>query len=443
MADDEPSMVLGRAKRSTAGNRMRALLKSGIEPEELFEEVADDNDFEAAHAEPDIIDSDFDKSSDEEIPEDEAENELEALEKAQRKAERNKKLPTALRIAKAHKSNIGPGEIAPTRKRRVKIKPSSGAVADESFPADESRDSPAEPVRSSNRKSTLARTREVANKLREKQERAAKRVKREHHSKRPKLTQDALIAEALEVEDMNRESLRAYLEQEEERKARARAPKRTIIEGPFVRWRSIAIQDPSQSGAGGSSSTLPQRAIIEVLDAAPSASSSTRAITEAEARVTSDPAVAARVEALRARAVDAQAMAGARGVAVADTQYSRSLVSLHELDEDAQWFERQAALLGNHCEWDLHPIVVPRNRPAHPRQSICPITGLPALYRDGRTGVPFASAEAQHIITDLLDNEYVWTGSLGEAMVNVGCWLSREDEEGAAGIITQARQLLQ
>ncbi len=52
-------------------------------------------------------------------------------------------------------------------------------------------------------------------------------------------TLDALIAEALEVEEENRESLRRFLEQEEERRAKQRQRKERIT-GPFVRWMSSA-----------------------------------------------------------------------------------------------------------------------------------------------------------------------------------------------------------
>ncbi|CAD6901883.1 unnamed protein product [Tilletia laevis] len=435
MKEEEGSMVTGRAKRSTAGNWMRALLKSGLEPEELFEEVVDDVDFEAAQAEPDIIDSDFDKSSDEEIHEDVAEKELEALEKANKKAERQKKLPPALRLARAQKSNIGAAESAPNGVRKRKSK--TRAIDPPEENNDDQKEGQAEPLRASNRKSTLARTQEVINKLKEKEERAAKRA-RVHPSKtRPKLTQDALIAEALETEEMNRESLKQYFEQEEERKARSRGPKRTVVEGPFVRWTSIAIKDGS-AGATGSACPTDRSQLVEVLES-PQAPMSARATTAADATVTNNPAIAARAEAIRARTQPGPTTTNA--ISAPTTSYSRSLVSLHDLDEDAEWYDRQAALFGDHCEWDVHEIVISRNRRAHPRQSICPITGLPALYRDGRTGVPFATADAQHVLSDLLDNEYVWTGSLGEALLNVGCWLGREDEEGAASILTRARQL--
>ncbi|KAL9931911.1 hypothetical protein V8E36_009226 [Tilletia maclaganii] len=430
--DEELSLAMGRPKRSTAGNRMRALLKTGLEPEELFEEVPDDFEYEAAQADPDIIDSDFDKSSEEEIPEDVAEKEIEALEKAQKKAERQRKLPTALRLAQAHRSNIGlsqPGTSAESKPRRKRKTPEEAKVPQES---DDDDDDSNGPTRLIMRKSTLARTQEVAEKIRAKQERAANRVKRDRTA-RPKLTQDALIAQALEMEDYNRESLRAYLEQEEDRKARARAPKRTVIEGPFLRWRSIAIKDAGSRGAAS---------LVQLVDE--DEPSSTPGVTDAH--VTEDPVLAARAEATRAKAAATASSSNHRETSnlARDTPqqtYSRNLISLHDVDEDADWAERQAALFGHQSEWDIHEVVRTHNRPARPRQSVCPITGLPALYQDPRTGVPFATAEAQHTLTDLLDNEFVWTGGLGEAMVNVGCWLSREGEDGAGGIIAAARRI--
>ncbi|KAK0570028.1 hypothetical protein OC861_000335 [Tilletia horrida] len=446
--DEEPSIASGRAKRSTAGNRISALLKSGLEPEELFEEVADDAEYLAPQAPADIIDSDFDESTDEDIPEDEADRELEAQEKAARKAERRKTLPTALRVAQAQKTAIRVPESAVSRSgttRSGKVRRDMSEMVKTSRQEGDDDGSPSlEPLRSSKRDSTRVKTLTVAKKLRAAEERAAKRVKREPARSRPKMTQDALIAEALEMEELNRESLRAYLEQEEDRKAKARAPKRTVIEGPFIRWLSIAICNQAEDGDAEAGPASARAKSVQIND--PQTSTSARAVTADDATLTQDPVLAARAEATRQRT-------GQSGSQTRITQdpdgftlprsgtYSRNLVSLHDLDENLTWFQRQEALFGDHCDWDLHEVVPPRNRPAQPKQSICPITGLPALYRDPHTGVAFATAEAQQILMGVLENEYIWTGSLGEAMLNVGCWIGHEDEEGAAGVVKRAREL--
>jgi len=44
----------------------------------------------------------------------------------------------------------------------------------------------------------------------------------------------------------------------------------------------------------------------------------------------------------------------------------------------------------------------------------CPITGLPAPYRDPRTGVPFANVRAYDVLTDILQHKYFWSATLGQ-----------------------------
>lgn len=98
------SLVAGRSKRSTAGNRMRALLdqqhnlSTNDEADEIFREEDNDDEFAAPQREEeDVFDSDFGDSSDEEGPEgrkkggddeSEGERELEAEEERKRKAAR-------------------------------------------------------------------------------------------------------------------------------------------------------------------------------------------------------------------------------------------------------------------------------------------------------------------------------------------------------------------
>ncbi len=65
----------------------------------------------------------------------------------------------------------------------------------------------------------------------------------------------------------------------------------------------------------------------------------------------------------------------------------RTLLSVERMPDDWEWLDEFNVLLGTHCDWSAYPFVPSRNRPLKPRQSICPITGLPAVYKDPRTGV--------------------------------------------------------
>ena len=98
-------------------------------------------------------------------------------------------------------------------------------------------------------------------------------------------------------------------------------------------------------------------------------------------------------------------------------------------------------LLGDHCEWDRLPIVPSRNRPFRPRQSTCVITGLPARYRDPRTGIAYATQEAFDTIQRVLRDEFLWTGSGARMLpLSSGCYAGRVEDYGAGGIFAEARR---
>lgn len=70
-------------------------------------------------------------------------------------------------------------------------------------------------------------------------------------------------------------------------------------------------------------------------------------------------------------------------------------------------------------------------RPARPRKPlVCPITGLPARYKDPRTGVPYANKEAYQVIQRIARHEFVWSGVLGAYVQDVGQEAPRGAPEG-------------
>ncbi|KAF8761324.1 Kinesin protein [Rhizoctonia solani] len=69
------------------------------------------------------------------------------------------------------------------------------------------------------------------------------------------------------------------------------------------------------------------------------------------------------------------------------------------------------AMFGNHADWEdvlLHGV-----KPLHPVKPTCAITGLPAPYRDSRTGIPYANAYAYKTLTRLLAHEFIWSKERG------------------------------
>ena len=213
-------LVQERARRSNAGNRMQELLARGeFEADDMFLEAENDVEFEAREEEPDIVDSDFDgNSTEEESDEDvEAEESIAREEKRQRKAAK----PVVRTLAQP----TGPSAPAPARPRAPRTMPSVV---------------PPGGVRSSSRRSTVENKMATQTKLQEAEARRAS--VRARPAKRVKhLTQDALIREALEMEEENTQSLLHYLEQEEERKARQRQAGKKHMSGPFVRWISVGL----------------------------------------------------------------------------------------------------------------------------------------------------------------------------------------------------------
>ncbi len=157
--------------------------------------------------------------------------------------------------------------------------------------------------------------------------------------------------------------------------------------------------------------------------------------------MTLDPVLAARQEAASLRAAasattSALPSANASFSESKEEKYelqSRTLLSVERMPEDWEWLDEFNALLGDHCTWDSYPFVPSRNRPLKPRQSICPITGLPAIYKDPRTGIPYANAQAFKIITKLLENKFVWTGGHYESRAANGTARVGEESEVRRG----------
>ncbi|CAE6438117.1 unnamed protein product [Rhizoctonia solani] len=88
------------------------------------------------------------------------------------------------------------------------------------------------------------------------------------------------------------------------------------------------------------------------------------------------------------------------------------------------------AVFGDHADWEdvlIHGIKAP-----HPVKPTCAITGLPAPYRDSRTGIPYANAYAYKTLTRLLAHEFIWSKERG-------CYIGDEGKDPARGVPTNWR----
>lgn len=498
-------LVQERARRSNAGNRMQELLARGeFEADDMFLEAENDVEFEAREEEPDIVDSDFDGNSTEE----ESDEDVEADESIAREEKRQRK--AAKPVVRTLAQPKGPSAPAPARPRAPRTMPSVV---------------PPGGVRSSSRRSTVENKMATQTKLQEAEARRAS--VRARPAKRVKhLTQDALIREALEMEEENTQSLLHYLEQEEERKARQRQAGKKHMSGPFVRWISVGLdqnifnsievrdakakkEPPSEerenalpqgteaqaareiperttplpteeagpepdSGAAEPRTEAPNESreapneVAEPHSEAPNEAPEPRSETLSESRETPNEAPEPHTEAPieSCEAVQPPSLACSEPNESAqethpplapshapmepaastdpDTPSStektaRTILSLHGLEPGATWVDEFRYLLGDHCAWDRLPFVPSRNRPYRPRQSMCVITGLPARYRDPRTGIPYATTEAYATIERVLRGEYVWTGSVHRSVaLSAGMLAAAHDDGGAGGVFLRS-----
>lgn len=566
MESEAGALSVGRSRRSTAGNRMRDLLEQERErlelradegEDEMFRDEEGDVDFEAKvdDAE-DIVDSDFDQSSDDGADgEDELEGErvLEEEERAARKASRVKAAPVGIRrpavtskagqpSSRAMGTTVGTGTAQLDRNQAPSKRISFAAthVNGESS------------HRSSQRKSTMKATLTVQARLKTEEKRRQEATQRAlPKRKKVKLSQADRIAEALEMEEQNRASLKKYLQLEEERRERDRRKGKRRLDGGWIRFRSVTEsrqrrrveavaskdeEEVTRTGEGATNNMLLSDPVFAAREGArkereregqgsaeeAKEPQSNKLVGDAEAdhmgvghsRTTTASDVApnessphpaktpTEMDAIAAekgndrRSEEREGGAsvpepgGGAVVPVKDdepivgdgtTQVDRVLdagepasnaeaeceartyLSLHQLPEDTPWQTYYSHLLGSHVNWSQYLMVPARNRPLRPRQSVCPITGLPALYKDPRSGIAYANKEAYQLITQVIAGHYRWTGRPLEDQeedapgagssrsstvavsgpydpMEMGYWLDGLDEPGACSALYRAEE---
>ncbi|KAK4230801.1 YL1 nuclear protein-domain-containing protein [Podospora fimiseda] len=274
--NEEPKEVewlaTSRAKRSTAGNRMKAML-ANEEPaaedsdlELLFAEDEDDAGFTDVEKE-DASDVQMDSSSDDEDQEnagddDEGEKELERQNKEKRKRKAQDAIPAKFRKKvrieqpPTAAGSASPNSTAVVTPRPPRPKKKSERTSWLPSPADL-------PTRASERSTTRISKQQLHQKMvsdeirRQKQiERMEKKAKLLEASKKPPMTQEQRLAEAALVEKRNSKSLNRWEEaekqREEERLRKIAALNNRKLDGPVVTfWSGIQELSEAQSNHVG------------------------------------------------------------------------------------------------------------------------------------------------------------------------------------------------
>jgi len=242
-------LVTSRAKRSTAGNRMKSVLANEIpadsdsDLELLFAEDEKDTVFSLDEAQENTSDEQMDSSSDDEDQEDNGdelagEKELEREARAQRMSQRKRKAQEAIPAKFRKKVRIEQPEQPPRPKKK------SERTSWLPSPADM-------PTRSSERQTTklskqLLHQKMLEDEMRRKKmlERMEKKAKMLESQKKRPMTQAERLAEAAIVEKKNAKSLNRWAElekqREEERKKKIAALNSRKLSGPVITfWSGI------------------------------------------------------------------------------------------------------------------------------------------------------------------------------------------------------------
>ncbi|KAK8858422.1 hypothetical protein IAR55_002649 [Kwoniella newhampshirensis] len=251
------TVATGRAKRSTAGNRMRELLERAHQEDDddMFAEVEDDEEFLAPQEVRDVFLEDF-ADTDDEVELDEEEEE-QALRREERKKAKGKSKavydplaaqprPKQIRFADPSSSTSTPDvSLLDPNLDPTNMAPSTLVLALRKQRREAKRAGRSEARRSNLRASTLRTETEILEKEKYEKDNPNRKGRRAQHETgeirglRP-MTQDELIAAALEEEERNKESLRDWLKREEEKRELRRVGRKRV-RGPRWTWISRTV----------------------------------------------------------------------------------------------------------------------------------------------------------------------------------------------------------
>lgn len=250
--DSEPveTLIAGRDRRATAGNRMASLIEREDDDEValLFAEEDEEEDVEFEESDEDRSDAQLDSSSDEEDqePNTKGDEDLEGEQELQRQAKAQK--------AKKRKAQDEFTTVSGLRKK-VKVVSASTPVTSAPRPKKKSErvswlpDVNEGPTRASARKQTVENKEVTHARLKDHAVKRAKTLaqmrKAEHEREKHKpkqMTQADRLAEAAKTEKKNSKSLNRWEETErrraDEQAAKLAALKTRKLEGPVVSWWS-------------------------------------------------------------------------------------------------------------------------------------------------------------------------------------------------------------
>ncbi|EIW73587.1 hypothetical protein TREMEDRAFT_59761 [Tremella mesenterica DSM 1558] len=443
------TVTLGRAKRSTAGNLMRALLdKAHEEDDALLAELDDDEEFTPPQEARDVFLEDF-ADTDEEIEMDEEETERQLQREERRKAKGKNKAYNPLA------SNAKPKQIRFSD-------PDSEDVADTSFPKssdemkqglvlnngesvidpstmapstlvlalrkqrrEEKRMNRSEARRSTMRASTLRTEKEILQKEQEDQQKVHRKGRKALHEGgevrglRP-MTQSELITAALEEEERNKEALRDWLKREEEKRELRRVGRKRV-RGPRWTWVSRTVGKMVQVVGDGEMRPVHEDTPMEDTQGSMNAG---QVIGNTEEKMVRGENEAGPSEIPGENGVR-HMLDGGSGEAEMGSRYMRNYIILSQIPGGLP--AELKVILGDHVEWDQVKIIPSRNRPINRRLPICPFTGQTAKYKHPSTGIPYANVSAYKEIEALLAHRYIWDTA-------AGCWMGGEEDVFAEGV---------
>ncbi|PLB50429.1 YL1-domain-containing protein [Aspergillus steynii IBT 23096] len=251
------SLIEGRAKRSTAGRLMSSLLDAEADDDLalLFEEIEDDNEFDAAADEEGAEEDDMgmDSSSDDDDDQGpnaraddfEGEKQIEKEEKAEKKKRRAQQ-DLRFKIA-SKKVKIDPTAVPAAAAAAPAPRPKKKSERISWIPTQDEG-----PTRSSSRRQTMQNKEITHARLKDSEEKRVRLIatmeeaaKRKAQFKPKQMTQAERLAEAERVERHNSKSLNRWEEMEkrkaEERQAKIEALQNRRLEGPVMSyWSGVA-----------------------------------------------------------------------------------------------------------------------------------------------------------------------------------------------------------
>ncbi|KAL5534739.1 hypothetical protein ACEPAG_1203 [Sanghuangporus baumii] len=416
---DEDSLVLRRSRRSTAGMfRMEAALAemAALHPEQEME-ADDDKDFLVPADEEEVFDSDFQSTDEEADQEDEfaAERELAAEEKQARKSSRRQ----SLRTTEARSVAIQPSSktstvVLPSQRRRKRRKMDTGQLRDFGTRISLRERGKAVVKRKSQRKSTVLSSQILHLRLKDAEERRAAVPKRSKEAS-VSYTQAELLARALDNEEGNIVSHRNYLEEEEERRKRARVVKRKLT-GPVLSWVSRIEDETVQSEPAASDLTPVSTFTKSHQSSQTNVALGNTAVSADNASIHQPYGSAPLPSSYFASSAALQALSHPQArLQPSKVQKAVKNYLIHKVDEGIPrpgWSESMKAFFGDHADWNEMRVYVGKHRPLSRPIRKCPVTGRTAIYLDPRSGVPFADVDAYRVISRLMAHEYIWNDEL-------------------------------